>query len=117
MTSVEEMLNKWKKGLSIETENDDNSINDKNGFNMLYISLTPRIKWFKPPLWKIFMWAYKIDKRVLLENCVPVSSSSNMESHPVEVELDFKCNNELNYSPEIEKASNKLLENLKKGVH
>ena len=105
------MLNEWRKGLNEETEN-----NEDDGFDMLYISLTPRIKWFKPPLWKIFMWAYKIDKSVLLKNCVPISSSSDMENHPTEVELEFKCDNDLVHSPEIKKEADNLLENLKGGT-
>lgn len=116
MTSVEEMLNEWKKGLSIETENDEETSHNENGFDMLYMSLTPRIKWFKPPLWKIFMWAYKIDKSVLLKNCFPISSSSSgMETNKTEFTLEFACNNDFIHSPKIKNAANNLLENINKG--
>ncbi len=51
-----------------------------------YISLKPKFKWFKPPLfikvfkWEIsFSWAYKIDKEYILKNAYLSSIHSDFE--------------------------------------
>ena len=106
MTSVEEMLNEWKKGLSIETENDEEISHNENGFDMLYMSLTPRIKWFKPPLWKIFRWAYKIDKAYLLKNCIHTNPVPTDKTELHELHIEFSCNKVDN--PEVEKTAEYL---------
>lgn len=62
---VEEMLKDWKEYMhfDIGTKQDETSF--------IYIKLAPRIKWFHPPLWKIFMWAYRIEKVTEFKNCHP----------------------------------------------
>lgn len=67
MSSVEDIYKYWREGIrrNIEQIGDD----EDDGPEFTYVVLKPRIKWFKPPLWKIFMWAYKIDKAYLLKNC------------------------------------------------
>lgn len=30
---------------------------------------TPRLSWFRPPAWKIFRWAYKIETQKVVDKC------------------------------------------------
>lgn len=43
----------WLYGLS-------GSRKEPEGITFLHIVYVPRWKWFKPPMWKIFRWAYKV---------------------------------------------------------
>lgn len=45
--------------------------------DILVINLKPRWKWFRPPMWKIFRWAYKITSATQYKNCYPVSINGN----------------------------------------
>jgi len=44
---------------------------ETDGFNLAYALYTPKWKWFRPPLWRIFRWAYRINITLYL-NCAPV---------------------------------------------
>lgn len=111
--------------------------NNENGFDLLYNQLTPKFKWFKPPLsikifkWEIsMMWAYKIHKSVLLKNCIPIGMNStfdtiyphkpddedikNIEEHAKEISLEFQCNqnNSDKVKRDEEKSNLEINENL-----
>lgn len=72
MTEMEAMLDQWRKtvhGASMTGE--DPSGNDYKS-NLLHEVWSPRWKWFQPPMWKIFRWAYRI-KRTLYTGVYPVA--------------------------------------------
>lgn len=57
-----------------------------DGFDMLLINVKPRWKWFRPPLWRIFRWAYKVTKATIYKDCYPVGmGGKRVEQDPVEV--------------------------------
>ena len=62
---------------------------DKNGFNLAFIQYKPRWKWFRPPFWWIFRWAYVITDAREYVDCYPVSMSSG-DSEPMDIECQFK---------------------------
>jgi len=75
MNDVDEAMKKWREGIGYsdsDKQSDDEYVSD-----ILYLSLKPRWKWFKPPLWRIFMWAYKVDKAMKFTNCYPTSISTD----------------------------------------
>lgn len=74
---------------------------EEDAMDILYQQWVPRVKWFRPPMWKIFRWAYRI-KKIMCTDCYPVSWSSS---------LDLK-DDDLNGSVEIE-FSAKTFENMK----
>ena len=61
---MEELVKRWKEGIG------GDSTESYKGFDMLHIVWYPKWKWFKPPMWKIFKWAFNIDK-TLYTNCYP----------------------------------------------
>lgn len=65
---------------------------NKHTMDLLYISCTPRWKWFQPPLWKCFMWAYKIEKQMLFTNAYPKSIKvvDSKESTQDSLEINFQ---------------------------
>ena len=71
---------------------------NSNTLNILHEVWSPRFKWFQPPMWPIFRWAYKI-KRTLLVGCYPISMGTNADDMPKqdgtstqnEVALQFSC--------------------------
>ena len=96
MSTVEDTYKQWRE--DIERIGDD-----EDGLDVTYVILTPRIKWFKPPLWKIFRWAYKIDKAYLLKNCKPANP---VPTNKTDLHIEFSCNKVDN--PDIEKAAEYL---------
>lgn len=78
------VYNEWNKGVE-ELPNEEDSI------NILRRVWTPKVKWFKPPMWKIFSWAYKINETMYM-NCYPTScdSSLNIKDGNGAVDPDIK---------------------------
>lgn len=58
-----------------------------DSFDLMFIQYTPRWKWFQPPMWKIFLWAYKIVDARLYKNCVPVGFSEGKRPTPRNIEI------------------------------
>lgn len=104
MSCVKEMVQYWIKELKNGNAYKVNN-NDKNGFDILYISYKHRFKYFRPPMWKIFMWAYKVDRRILFKDCYPKSISTSVER---EISMEFKCNPINN--DEVDKLADKIKE-------
>jgi len=68
---------------------------NKYTMDILYVVVSPRWKWFQPPLWKCFMWAYKKEKELLLKNCYPKSMNTNVDESSVNIEFQsFPYENE-----------------------
>lgn len=57
---------------------------EKKGFDLMYIVAEPRWKWFQPPLWWCFRWAYKITSMTKFTNCVPVAMGGGPVIHQVQ---------------------------------
>lgn len=55
--------------------------------DLLYIQYSPRWKWFRPPMWKIFMWAYKITDATKFINCTPVGFGHKPDPEEIEVSI------------------------------
>lgn len=82
--STLDMYNAWLQGVR-DSEPD---YPHDDGFNMLHELWIPKWKWFKPPMWKIFRWAYNI-KRTLYTGCYPVSMSTGVPT-TTDVSFDYK---------------------------
>lgn len=72
--SIEESLNAWRNAIHEEEQKG----NKQTGFNLIHERWTPKWKWFRPPRWKIFRWAYYIERR-LYYNCYPVSIDTTVD--------------------------------------
>lgn len=84
--------------------------------DLLYIVAEPRWKWFQPPMWKCFMWAYKIHDAKVFTNIYPSSIETNCQSESCEeFEIKFDCTPYKN--EKVDNAVSKMLENWKKSVN
>lgn len=91
MSFMEDFQREFNKGA-----HELNPPDEKYTTDILYNRLKPRWKWFKPPLsihigkFEIsMMWAYKIDKAILLKNAYPSSISSTINDKPKDFSLTF----------------------------
>lgn len=76
------------------------------GLDFLHEEWSYKWKWFKPPMWRIFRWAFNI-KRKLYKNCYPISIGMENEYVPGhEVEAIFTT--QLYRSKEIEEVAEKF---------
>lgn len=64
------MVDTWKSQLQTSS----GCMGDYQGFGFIHEVWTPKVKWFRPPTWKVFRWAYHIEK-TLYTNCYPISMS------------------------------------------
>lgn len=78
---LSKLLDEWKK--AVESA-DPNPEPKRTGTNVTLITYVPRWKWFKPPMWRIFRWAYKVHEITKYTNVYPVAINSN---GPKEVEV------------------------------
>lgn len=78
MSDVSKVYDEWKKYV-------EGYPNKKDSMNILHEVWSPKVKWFRPPMWKMFRWAYSIDKTLLM-NCVPVSCNI---PHVDELDITF----------------------------
>ena len=106
MSNIEQEVQKYLMKASSETEHEE------DGNDILYVSLKPRWKWFKPPLsvtifkrWEIsFQWAYEIDKSYLFKDCYPVASAPRNETKHFTVEFQGSTYS----SPAIDMAADRI---------
>lgn len=106
--TVSEALRMWREAVM----NDQIEPDEPEGFNILHEVWSPKIKWFKPPMWKIFRWAYNI-KKTLYTGCYPVSisGSSHIAYPPREVNFEFTSQGYCHQK--LEEYTHKLMENSK----
>ena len=65
--SIRKVLEGWKKGLG---DNSLGRINRPNyGFEFMHEVWSPKFKYFQPPMWQIFRWAYDVRRRLLINSC------------------------------------------------
>lgn len=90
------------------------------GFDMLHERWSPKWKYFKPPMWWIFRWAYDI-RKTLYTNCYPIAVNTtgiSIASKPIVPtnEITIKFNTTPFKSEAIEKKANEFMTNLKKVI-
>lgn len=90
---------------------------EKRGFDMTHERWSPKWKYFKPPMWWIFRWAYDI-KKTLYTNCYPIAVNTggiSIASKPIvptdSIEIEF--NGTSFRSEAIEKKANAFMANIK----
>lgn len=113
---VIDAMKEWKAKLDADPSNkldDHNYVSD-----LLYEVWTPKWKWFKPPMRRIFRWAYSIEQ-TLLTNVYPSSINLvNDDSANSEVDITFNAN--FPKSEKIEALSNefkiKFMDNTPRGA-
>lgn len=88
MSIIEKVMENWVAGVK-EDYHDSNK--PEKGFDLLYLQVRPRFKHFRPPMWKIFLWAYKVQKKVLFKDCYPTAMSSSTLNPDKELEITFNC--------------------------
>ena len=67
---IRDVLNDWIRWI------EDGDPNKNHTVEIIHESWSPKWKWFQPPMWKVFRWAYSID-RTILKNCYPASCDIN----------------------------------------
>jgi hypothetical protein len=70
--NIKEMYQEWINKLPPEQPSEN-----PHSLDFIYEVWSPKWKRFQPPRWKIFNWAYNINRK-LLTNCHPISISTNM---------------------------------------
>ena len=107
--SADEMLKNWADRMK------ENDTNDKKGFDIICMTLEPKIKWFKPPLWKIFMWAYKVKNSVEYANFYPTSCITSTSNNELDVKFaakDLSTIGDKNYQTEINEKARKIIDEI-----
>lgn len=111
MNPIEKMLNEWINGIK---EDHIVKCNNDHSMDILHIIYKPRFKHFRPPMWKIFMWAYKVERKTLFKGCYPSSIKSDMDTKVSKtLDIVFSCNPY--HSPEVDKVAEKLKEDFCNG--
>ena len=103
-------IEKMQEALEVGIKEDSNGDNkSEKCFSILYIQYKPRFKHFRPPLLNIFMWAYKVDRKILLKQCYPSAIKSDIDTNTDKtLNIEFSCNTYK--SQEIDKVAEKLKE-------
>ena len=109
MSGILNMITLWKK--TVEKEEDT-----PTSINIIMDTWEPRFNWFRPPMWKIFRWAYKHHYTKFC-NCYPTSIHSSIEESYSDNGITLEFNAHKVESPEIEKMANKLKENVDGGIN
>lgn len=104
MGQIEDMYKSWIN----EVESDPQDITT----DIFIDEWTPKVKWFRPPLWKIFRWAYK-HRYLKLCNCYPVSINTSSNITETVDDIEFVA---VNYNnPAIDKMAKELIDNINGG--
>ncbi len=81
MSELEQELERWRRYV-YGTDTQGKSASPGSYKNDLTIvNIRPRFKHFRPPMWKIFMWAYKVEKVTYFTGVYPVGIRTGMEVH------------------------------------
>lgn len=69
----------------------------------------PKVRWFHPPRWKIFRWAYDIETHVYT-NCYPIRIKTELQPVEKNIVIEFEFSGQQPVSPEIDTRVEELLE-------
>ena len=104
MIDIKNMIEMWKKAIKEEGDKPTSA-------DIIIDTWEPRFSWFRPPMWKIFRWAYKHHYTKFC-NCYPTSIHNSIEESYSDNSIELEFNAYKVESPEIESMANKLKENI-----
>ena len=98
MGQVKNFIKLWMNEIGDSPQNITN--------NIFIDEWTPKVKWFRPPLWKIFRWAYN-HKYTKISNAYPSSINIETETNETVHNIEFVANDYSN--PAVDQLANNLL--------
>lgn len=63
-SAMERMLKQWRDAVAMEEMRNP----EPKLFTVEHVVWSPKVKWFRPPMWRIFRWAYNIEVKTY-KNC------------------------------------------------